>query len=306
MKIVFFGTSNIALPVLERLARENEIAAVVTQPDAPTGRKQEMSESPVSVLATELKVKMLKPATVKNNTLLRLELMNINADVFIVVSYGKIIPSDILSIPPHGVLNIHPSLLPKYRGATPIRGPLLKGDFLTGTSIMVMDEEMDHGPILAQEKVSIDPSDNYISLEQRLARASAELISRVLPEYILGKLQPTPQNHEKATYTTILKKEDGRIDWTKTAQQIYNQFRAYYPWPGIWTTWNRKKLKITDCRPTSGISQNVPGTITSEGYVACGDNTLLEIKTLQLEGKNETILADFLRGYRDFSGSKLE
>jgi methionyl-tRNA formyltransferase len=307
MKIVFFGTSNFALPILEALNQHHQIAAVVTAPDAPVGRKQEFSESPVSALAKDLKLTTLKPEMLKGNQEFLEQLAGLNAEMFVVASYGKILPAEFVTLPPHKTLNVHPSLLPKYRGASPIQYALLNGDNKTGTSIMLMDEQMDHGPVLAQEEVIIDSDDSFFTLSDRLARVSAQLLVNTVPGYVDESIQPRAQDDNQAVLTKILTKQDGRIVWQKTAAEIHNQFRAFYPWPGIWTTWNGKMLKITDCR-IADRSENsqLPGTVLDGGVAACGQNTFLQINSLQLEGKNETSIADFLNGYRDFAGSKLE
>ncbi len=308
MRIIFFGTSNVALPILEMLHQHHDIAAVVTQPDAPVGRKKEMTESPVSVLANEMELKIFKPTTVKANNELLEDLTKLAADIFIVVSYGKILPAEIINLPPLKTLNVHFSLLPKYRGASPIQFALLNGDKETGTTIMLMDSELDHGQILAQEKHTIDPDDNYISLSQNLAHVSAELLKKTLPEYALGKINPLEQDHTVATLTKIISKQDGRVDWSKSADQIYHQFIAYYPWPGIWTTWNGKNLKITDCLDLVDKSNGpeLPGAVLNGGKVVCSNNSIIQINRLQLEGKIETDIQSFLNGYKNFAGSKLE
>ncbi len=305
MRIVFFGTSNVALPVLDLLQRTYEVAAVVTQPDKPVGRKQELSQSPVSVLAQEMGVKTLKPDRVKGNDLFRMELAGLNADLFIVVAYGKILPKEIIEMPRLKTLNVHFSQLPKYRGPSPIQFALLNGDPVTATSIMVLDEELDHGPVLTAEKYTIASDDNYLSLSTNLAHVSARVLSTMLPDYAEGRLAAVEQDHAQATYTKIITKDDGRVDWSKTSRQIYNQFRAFFPWPGIWTKWNGKVLKITDCSVLEGQVSDQPGTVLDGGTVACGDGTLLRISSLQLEGKAETDIASFLNGYRNFTGSKL-
>lgn len=307
MKIIFFGTSNVALPVLENLSRHHEICAVVTSPDTKSGRKQEIKESPVSVLAGEMKLKVLKPQTVKNNDLFRLELESLGADIFVVVSYGKILPPEIINMPKHKTVNVHFSLLPKYRGASPIQSALLNGEAKTGTSIFVLDEKMDTGQILKQEEISIDPDDNFLSLSQKLAMHSARIIDETITAYAGGLIVPKPQDDSAATYTKIFSKTDGKIDWSKTAQDIYNQFRAFYPWPGIWTKWNGKIFKITDCAClASSVPAKEPGTVLENGIVSCGQNTMLELRTVQLEGKNVTDIRNFLNGYPNFVGSVLE
>lgn len=305
MKIVFFGTSSVALPILEALNQHHEILAVVTSPDKKVGRKQETQESPVSVLAQEMNHKILKPESVKGNDLLRLELEDLGADLFVVVSYGYILPTEIINLPKFKTINVHFSLLPKYRGPAPIQYALLNGDSETGTSIFVLDEQVDHGPLLAQLKVAIDSDDNFITLGDKLARKSAELLLTILPDYEGGKLIPKPQDESQASVTKIISKDDGKINWNKTAQEIDNQFRAFYPWPGIWTMWNGKKLKILDGQP-GGQTSAAPGTVLDNGRVACGGGSTLQINTLQLEGKTETDLKSFLNGYKDFAGSILQ
>lgn len=306
MRIVFFGTANTALPVLETLYRHHDIAAVVTSPDALAGRRREIIESPVSVLAKEMDLPLLKPERVKNNADFLKQLTALAADIFIVVAYGKILPREIIHLPRLKTLNVHFSLLPKYRGASPIQFALLNGDALTGTSIFVLDEQMDTGPILAQAEMKIDPDDNYITLSQKLAYRSADLILDTLPRYASGELTPRPQSEEQATYTRIITKDDGRIDWQQEACQIYNRFRAFYPWPGIWTIWHGKKLKVLDCLPENikEFAGN-PGSVKSGGLVICGKGTGLNIRRLQLEGKSPVDTKSFLNGYPDFIGSTL-
>lgn len=305
MKIVFFGTANVALPILEKLHQHHEIVAVVTTPDKKTGREQSVTESPVSVLANEMELKVLKPERVKNNQEFLSELKNLGADIFIVVAYGKILPSDIINLPAHKTLNVHFSLLPKYRGASPLQAALLNGDTETGTTIIQIDEQLDHGPVVAQEKFPIDADDNFITLSEKLAAVSAKLLFNTLFDYSEGKLELQTQDESQASVTKIISKEDGKIDWNKSAQQIYNQFRAYYPWPGIWAAWNGKLLKIADCIPSPAGVDAVPGTVSANGIISCGSSTGLQIKSLQLEGKTETDIKSFLNGYKDFVGSKL-
>ncbi len=310
MRIVFFGTSNVALPVLENLSRQHEIVAVVTRPDAKVGRSQELSESPVSVLANEMKIKVLKPEMVKNNNIFRLELQDLNADIFVVVSYGHILPLEIINIPRLKTLNVHFSLLPKYRGASPIQAALLNGETETGTSIFILDEKMDRGPILRQEKIAIDPDDNFLSLSEKLAALSGKIIVDTIYHYDNGDIKPIFQDENSATYCKTLSKADGKIDWSKTALEIYNQFRAFFPWPGVWTEWNKKKVKVLECIATNPDTIKATnayefGQVLENGAVLCGQNTFLQINSLQLEGKKETKIADFLNGYSDFVGSKL-
>ena len=306
MRIIFFGTSNVALPVLELLYRHHDIAAVVTSPDAASGRKQELAESPVSVLAKEMDLKIFKPETVKNNPDFINQLRGLKADVFIVVSYGKILPKELIEMPEYKTLNVHFSLLPKYRGASPIQYALLNGETQTGTSIFVLDEKMDTGPMVVQKTVPIDLDDNFITLSQKLAYVSAKLLLDALPKYVSGEMVPLPQNDSLASYTKIIAKNDGQVDWQQPADKIHNQFRAFYPWPGIWTLWKGKKIKILDCE-TADIGESLgkqPGLVEVGGLVAC-QGAGLKLKIIQLEGKNAVSFKDFLNGYPQLVGSIL-
>lgn len=318
MKIIFFGTANVALPILEVLNKQHQVLAVVTTPDVRVGRKQELQDTPVSALAKDLKLQTFKPEKVKNNPEILEQLKSLGADIFVVVAYGKILPKELIDLPQFKTVNVHFSVLPKYRGASPIQFALLNGDEQTGTSIFVLDEGMDTGPLLAQEIVNVDPGENYFLLADKLAKLSASIINQVLEDYASGKITPLPQDEERATHTKIIEKLDGKIDWQKTATEIYNQFRAYYIWPGIWTTWNGKTVKITDCIPDadqSGLTRldsevdprraDNYGSVLPDGSVVCGNGTVLKIRSLQLEGKNETDIKSFLNGYKEFIGSKL-
>ncbi len=308
MRIVFFGTANVALPILEALKKEHEILAVVTNPDVKVGRKQILQESPVSALAVDLKLPLHKPDRVKNNPEFLSLLQGLNADIFVVVAYGKILPLEVINLPPYKTINVHFSLLPKYRGPSPIQASLLNGDSHSGTSIFVLDEQVDTGPLIAQEIIAVEPDDNYFTLSDKLAKLSARIISGVVQDYTSGKVTPLPQVETGVSHTNIISKNDGKVDWNKTAQEIYNQFRAFYLWPGIWTTWNGKKLKVTGCYPAVDwpVGQNAPGTVLEQGILVCGQNTALQISSLQLEGKNESPILEFLNGYQNFVGSKLE
>lgn len=305
MKIIFFGTSNVALPVLEALHKNHTVSAVVTTPDTKLGKKQELTESPVSVLANELKIPILKPEDSKSPEFLS-NLQKLEAEIFIVVSYGKILSESVINLPKHKTLNIHFSKLPFLRGPAPIQFTLLQGETESWTSIFILDKEVDHGPILAQKSMPVDPADTFITLSQNLAHMSAKLLLEVLPDYAFGKLVPKEQDHTQATSTHHITREDGKIDWQKSAAEIYNQFRAFYPWPGIWTTWNGQTVKILDCTPTMPEgTPRAPGTVLDGGTIVCGENSGLKIKSLQLTGKKETTFDSFINGYRDFIGSKL-
>ena len=308
MKILFFGTSNVALPVLEELHRHHEIVGVVTQPDAVVGRNKELRETPVAVLAGEMKLPIFKFEKIGQDSSIVTQFSTLQPELSVVVSYGSILPQAILDIPHYKTLNIHFSLLPKYRGAAPLQYALVNGETETGITIFRLNAEMDRGPIITQEKHLIEPDDNFLRLSQRLAYASAKLITAVIPDYTADKLPLVPQDELQATYTKIIAREDGRIRWDKTAQEIYNEFRGFYPWPGIWTVWQGKNIKIMDCEVTSEPSGDVRnlGTVLAGGVIVCGQNTYLQIKSLQLEGKTETAITSFLNGYQNFVGAILE
>ena len=246
MRIIFFGTANVALPILEELRLEHDIVAVVTTPDVKVGRKQILQESPVSALAKDLNLTTYKPEKIKNNPEFLKILTDLAADIFVVVAYGKILPMEVINLPPHKTVNVHFSLLPKYRGPSPIQAALLAGDTHTGSSIFVLDEGVDTGPLIAQEILAVEPDDNFFTLSDKLARFSAKLILPTLEDYTGGKITPLPQVEEGISQTKIISKVDGKADWNQSAAEIYNRFRAFYIWPGLWSTWQGKTLKITD------------------------------------------------------------
>ncbi len=318
MKIVFFGTDNFAAHVLEALMQKHEVLAVVTVPDAPVGRKQIIQKTAVAELADRVGISVFKPASLKKDESIEATLRGLGADVFVVAIYSKIIPQNILNIPTKGSVNVHPSLLPLYRGPAPIRTPLLHGDTVTGVSIILMDEQVDHGPILGSKEVTIEPSDTNTTLTEKLAAVAAPLLVGALDGYAAGTITPQEQDHEKATFTKLVSKEDGKVDWNKSAVEIYNAWRAYDVWPGIYTTWNGKLLKIVNCVVLSSsrmrgsmVGQAAdtiekPGIVLEGGIVTCGQDSYLQITKLQLEGKQAMDIKAFLNGNKDFVGSTLK
>lgn len=316
-RIIFFGTSNLAATILEGLLQKSssfEVVAVVTQPDKPAGRKQQVQQSPVAVLAANKGLKILQPLSLRAIEVEK-ELRELAPDMFIVAAYGKIIPKNILDLAPGQALNVHGSLLPKYRGASPIQAALLNGDKSTGITIMLMDEFLDHGPILSQESLDIDPNDTYPDLELKMANLGQILLLKALAEYSSGALLSKHQDHSQATEVKVIDKAEGKVQWQRTVQEIYNKYRAYYSWPGIWTTWNGQILKIIKCAPFENsvldvqtFSQDLKvGTVQAEGknvFVVCGSG-LLVLKEVQLEGRKKTSIESFLAGHSDFVGSIL-
>lgn len=312
-KIIFFGTSEFAVPVLEALVKAGyDVAVLITTTDEPVGRKQILTPPPVKIAAQKLDLNFLQPDKLRGDSLLANKLVSLQADIGIVASYGKIIPPDIIKLPKHGMLNIHPSLLPKYRGPSPIQYALLNGDEETGVTIMKIDEGVDHGPIVAQSEKLKTQNKLYEELHDELAQLGAELLIKTLPDYLAGKIEPVEQDHSQATFTKIIRKEDGQIDWHKTAKEIYNQFRAFHLWPGIWTKYDGKILKITDCK----VSESQPyhnhdevyiGKVYEENneiYIPCQVGHLNPLR-VQLEGGKDMIIKQFLSGHKNFVGSKL-
>ncbi|MBI2436637.1 MAG: methionyl-tRNA formyltransferase [Candidatus Magasanikbacteria bacterium] len=294
MKVIFFGTHTFAAAILQGLLNNPffEVSFVITQPDRAVGRKQELQASPVKLLAQKHSLPIDQPESLKNY-----ELKNQNSKLFIVAQYGLLIPKYILEAPKYGTINVHTSLLPKYRGASPIQSALLHGDTKTGLTVMLMDEGMDSGPILLQKKIDIDPHETYLELDERMAHAGVEALYEAIPKYISGELTPQPQDETQVTFCKKLSRDEGKIDWNKTTLEIYNQYRGLTPWPGIWTWWDGKRLKLLHIKPST--KKIVAGKVLVEHdilYVGTSDSAL-EIVVLQLEGKPAMNANIFLQGY---------
>lgn len=307
-KTIFFGTPEFAVPVLKILATLPylKIKAVVTQQDKPIGKKQIITPSPVKIMAEKNNIPVLQPKKIKTEEFEE-KLRQLNPDVAIIVAYGKIIPKNLLNIPQHGWLNIHASLLPKYRGASPIQGAILNGEETTGVSLMKIDAGLDSGPVISQKRITIEQSDNSQTLHNKLSRLGAELAEKALLDYLEGKIKPQPQDNSKATETKIIKKEDGQIDWSKQAEFIERQIRAFTPWPGAFCFWNDKRLKIIEATIYQKSDQLLPGLtkeINSNIIAGCGKGNL-ELKTIQLEGKKRQPVSAFIKGYPKFGQTKL-
>ena len=311
--IVFFGTSEFGAIILEKLVQADlSPVLIVTTPDKPVGREQLLTPPPVKLFAEKFRLPIIQPDNLPNIAMAELRRQKI--DLFVVASYGKILPKTLLDIPKNGSLNVHPSLLPKYRGSSPVHAALLNGDEETGVSIIVLDEKMDHGAILAQQELRISNDEFLISkptypeLHNKLAEIGAELLVKTIPDWIEGKIKPVPQNEDKATYTHILKKEDGRIDWNKEAVYIERQVRAMYPWPGTYTFLKSKILKILK----ADIIKNIQGEPrkafqTADGKLAvyAGKDAIL-LEEIQMEGGKPMSSKEFLLGHRDCIGTTLE
>ena len=321
MKIVFMGTPDFAVPALRVLIRTHEVKAVVTQPDKPVGRKAQLRPSPVKETALQAGIPVLQPEKIRNDTFIE-ELKKLAPDVIIVAAYGKIIPKEILDLPPYGCLNIHASLLPKYRGAAPIQWAILDGEPETGITIMQMNEGLDTGDMLAVSRVKILPDETGGSLFDKMAEEGARLLADTLSKLTGGELEPVPQPEKSPTaYARMIRKEDGRIDWKNDAVCIERQIRGLSPWPGTFTAVHQKTCKIWKASLAGeetnsaccGIIQTAaeteePGTVLAadkRGVFVQTGNGILCITELQLEGKRRMDAADFLRGHALEAGTVL-
>lgn len=310
IRVIFMGTPAFAVPMLERLieSKIHNVVAVVTQPDRPAGRGREPVPSPVKMVAREHDIRILQPETLRNASDTLDTMRDLAPDVIVVAAYGLILPKSVLEMPPHGCVNVHASLLPKYRGAAPVAAAILNGDEETGVTIMLMDEQMDHGPILAQRSTSIRSDDTRQSLTERLAEQGADLLVETLPKWVAGEIGPETQDHDAATYVDMLEKEDGEIDWTQPADRIARMTRAYHPWPGAYTYLDGQLFKVRKARAIEISTSDVqPGTVieTEHGLaVAAGAGAVL-LQEVQLAGKRAMGIDAFVHGQQDFVGSVL-
>ncbi len=310
MKLVFCGTPQFAAPTLEALVRAgHQVALVVTQPDRPKGRGMELAASPVKQKALELGLAIAQPEKIKTNVEFRAQLEQIAADCIIVVGYGRIIPRWMLELPRFGNINLHASLLPKYRGAAPIQWAIASGETVTGNTTMLLNEGLDTGDVLVQREMRIDPEATSVTLAPPLAATGAELVIETLDGLEHELIVPIPQEHERHTLAPILTKEDARIAWSRSAQEIYNRYRGFQPWPGAFTTFRGKQLSLHAMRALPrGESLFAEGELAIEGermIAGCGQGSALEILELQLEGKKRMIARDFINGYQLKTGEKL-
>lgn len=298
MTCILLGTPEFAIPTAEVLMRTSActLLGVITKPDEPAGRTHAMTPPPLAAWATEHGVRCWQPASKDDLTALIREL---RPDVGMVVAYGKIIPQDALTIPRLGFVNLHPSLLPRWRGPSPIPAAIAAGDAETGATLMLIDAEVDHGPILAQERVPLSPTATRSSLEDELAVLGAQLLERTLPDYLAGRITPQPQDHTQVTTTPLLTRDDGRINWNDPAAVIERKIRAYEGWPGAWCELpDGKRLKML-AGTINGPTAMPPGTIDrSHGQfnVACGDGAFLTLETVQPQGGVQMRGASFLHG----------
>jgi len=307
-KTIFWGTSEFAVPALKKLcAIGYKPLAIYTAPDKPVGRKQVLTHPPVKIAAQTLGAPVLQPATLKSDEQFE-QFQQLEPDLCITVAYGKIIPEKWLAVPRFGFLNIHPSLLPRHRGPTPIQTAILNGDKETGVTIMKLDKEVDRGPLLANSKFQIPNSKQYQEIERELSMLGTELLVKTLPKYLAGEIKPQEQDHSQATFTKKFTREDGKIDWKRPAEKIHNQIRALNPEPGTWTKWNSQLLSILESELTENIKDSEPvGKIRNinNKIAAKTGRGYLEIKKVQLEGKKPMEIGNFIRGQKDFMDSTL-
>ncbi len=307
LNLVFCGTPRFAVPPLDKLVASGfAVSLVVTPPDRPRGRGMELAPSPVKAHAVELGLPTAQPEKIKNNPEFQSLLSSLNPDAIIVVGYGRMIPQWMLDLPRYGNINLHASLLPKYRGAAPIQWAIARGEVVTGVTTMRIDSGLDTGDILLQKEAAIAPEDNAETLSPRLAAIGAELMVETLRGLQAGKVHPRPQHNATATLAPILKKEDGRIDFHRTAEEICNRLRGFQPWPGAFTTFRSKNLQVCAAKPAQNAI--VPGEFAIQGdrlLAGSGDNTSLELLEVQPEGKKRMLARDFIHGYHPATGEKL-
>jgi methionyl-tRNA formyltransferase len=308
MRLVFCGTPQFAIPTLQHLLTAGHaIELVVTQPDRVRGRDQAPSPPPVKVLAMEAGLPVVQPEKIKNNPELRARLEAINPDAIIVVAYGRIIPEWMLNLPRWGNINLHASLLPRYRGAAPIQWAIANGEMVTGATTMRLDQGLDTGDILLQRSLPIEPDQTAEQVFPVLAASGAGLMLETLAGLEAGTIQPIPQDNAGASLAPILERENALMDFARSAGEIYNRWRGFQPWPGAYTFFRGKKLTVHRLHPT-GRTAAPSGELVVEGdrlFVAAGSGTQLELLEIQLEGKKRMPVADFLRGAAPYKHERL-
>jgi len=310
MRIVFMGSPQLSVPSLQQLIdSEHEVVAVYTQPDRPAGRGRGLTASAVKEAASGWGLKVIQPETLRSAEALA-QLAAFKPDVIVVCAFGQILTQALLDIPPCQCVNVHFSLLPKYRGASPAAAAILAGDEFSGVSIQLVRKKLDTGPILAAAAIPISATDNTGTLVEKLSIVGSHLLQEALTGWLRGEITPRPQDEARASYFGQVKKEDGEIDWKKPAVEIWRRVRAYYPWPGCYTYWRGKQLKINEAVVLPGESASEPGRVVAllgEGVglgIVTGDG-ILGVRRIQYEGKRDMTAAEFLRGQRNFIGSAL-
>jgi len=314
LRVIFMGTPEFAVPCLEHLIlNQYQVVAVYTQPDKPVGRGRSLAFSPVKRAALTWKLPVVQPVSLGKAEAVE-QLASFHPDIMVVAAFGQTLPQSVLNIPKYGCINIHPSLLPRFRGASPVAAAILAGDDFTGVSIMLMDTGLDTGPVLTRAQISVSAFDTTGSLTVKLSQVAARVLQEVLPCWLRGELTPQSQNEAEAVYSSPITKEEGEIDWHLPTIDIWRRVRAFHPWPGGYTRWQGRQLKIIEAvplpqersldagqvvalAPVSGGAESVFGIGTGDG--------VLGISKVQLEGKRAMSAAEFLRGQRQFIGAIL-
>ncbi len=308
MDLVFCGTPQFAVPTLRALVEAgHSVRLVVTQPDRPVGREQQITAPPVKQTAQQFGIPVVQPEKIKNNLEFRAQLEQIAPRAIVVVGYGRIIPKWMIDLPPLGNINLHGSLLPKYRGAAPVQWAIAMGETVTGVTTMRIDEGLDTGDILLQRETAIAPEEPALTVGPRLAEIGAPLMVETLAGLEAGTINPTPQDNTRASLAPILKKEDGLVDAARPASEIVNRWRGFQPWPGAYTTFRGRNLALHSLNAMDS-SELAPGELRVEHdklIAGCGGGTAIEILELQPEGKRRMSARDFIHGYRPASGEKL-
>lgn len=308
MRIVFLGSGEFAIPCFESLlASGHQVAALVTQPDRAKGRGRQLAPPPLKPVAEARGVKVLQPPRIKAPAA-QAALLDLAPELQVVVAYGQILPRSVIDVPRRGTVNVHASLLPRYRGAAPIQWAIVNGERETGVTTMLIDEGLDTGPTLLSRATPIGPEETAGELESRLARLGAEVLLETIRGLGEGTLTPVPQDHARATLAPLIRKEDGRIDWTRRADELARRVRGFHPWPGTSTTFEARTLKVLRARPVEAGAGD-PGTVVALGrdgiVVACGEGTRLRLLELQPEGRRPMAAAAFAAGARLRPGSRL-
>ncbi len=305
-KIIYFGTPQFAVPFFLELAKDSsvEIVAVVTQPDKPVGRKQILTKPELKVAAESLNIPVLQFPSLKSAEALQ-TLTQLHAELFIVVAYGKLIPQSILDLPKKGCVNVHPSLLPKYRGPSPLQNTILHGDKSSGISIMLLDAGMDTGPILAQTVIELDSRETFSSFEQKIFTVGPKFFCETIQKWIHDEIVPIAQNDAGVTITSLLERVDGKIDWNKSALEIDRKIRAFETWPGTWFSWNENGTDVRIAVHQAIVSDRVCieniGSVVIESnhlFIVCGDHHAIELLELQPDGKNKMSADAYARGHK--------
>ncbi|MBX3058879.1 MAG: methionyl-tRNA formyltransferase [Anaerolineae bacterium] len=306
-RVIFMGTPDFAVPGLQTLIETQQVVGVVTQPDKPAGRGNQLRPSPVKRIAQAANIPVYQPKSLKSEEAAA-PLREWQPDVIVVAAFGQILRPHVLELPPQGCINVHASLLPRWRGASPIQHALLAGDAETGVCLMQMDVGLDTGPVYVCTATPIGAADTAVTLHDRLANLGAALLRQHLPTILGGHLPATPQKDAESSYAPMIKKEDGRLDWQQNSDQLDRHIRAMTPWPGAFTTWQGQALKILQAAPVhDAISAGTPGQVMVDNgrvFVHCGAGGI-QLFEVQLAGKKAMSVAEFLRGHPHFVGSEL-